>query len=166
MSAPATRSWDALARAAAAREAKEEARTLRELLVFSLDGAVYALPIERVREIVRLRALTAVPHVPAEVLGVISLRGEVVQVLDARRRLGLPSAPRGRTSRIVVLNGDDGAVAGLLVDAVHEVLRVEEGALRSPTTTEGGLVTALAPRGERFVSLLAAEKLVEIDGAR
>ncbi len=165
MSAEATRTWDALARAAAEREANEEARALRELLVFSRDGTPYALPIERVREIVRLRVLTAVPHVPPEVLGVISLRGEIVQVIDTRRRLGLAPAETARTNRVVVLNAEDGEVAGLLVDAVHEVLRVEESELRPPTAGEGGLVVALAPKGAQFVSLLAPEKLVDIHGA-
>ena len=74
----AASSWDVLARAAATRETSaSETRALRELLVFSIDGAPYALPIERIREIVRPRALTPVPHVPSAVLGVISLRGEI-----------------------------------------------------------------------------------------
>ena len=85
------RAWDALARAAASRVAVASARAQRELLVFKLDGGAYALPIERVREIVRPRALTPMPHVPAEILGVLSLRGEIVQVIDARRRFALPA---------------------------------------------------------------------------
>lgn len=157
-----TRSWDVLARAAAGRETAAPARAQRELLVFSLDGAAYALPIERVREIVRPRALTPMPHVPAEVLGVISLRGEIVQVIDARRRIGLASVPPSRGSRVIVMSGEHGDVTGLLVDAVHEVLRVDESALSAPTHTDGGMVTALAPRGGRFVSLVAPEFLVNV----
>jgi purine-binding chemotaxis protein CheW len=161
----APRAWDALARAAAAREANEETRALRELLVFTLDGTHYALPIERVREIVRPRALTPVPRVPAVVLGVISLRGEIVQVIDGRRRLALAPIEIQRKSRVVVLNGEGGEVTGLLVDSVQEVLRVEESALRSSAAGEDGLVTALAPRGAQFVSLLATDRLVAIDDA-
>jgi purine-binding chemotaxis protein CheW len=99
------------------------------------------------------------------VLGVISLRGEIVQVIDGRRRLALAPAATTRASRIVVLNGDDGEVTGLLVDSVQEVLRVEEAALRTPSSSDDGVVTALAPRGGQFVSLLAPEKLVAIDVA-
>jgi chemotaxis signal transduction protein len=160
--AAADRAWDVLARAAAARDAEVQARALRELLVFSLDGAPYALPIERVREIVRPRALTAVPHVPSEVLGVISLRGEIVQVIDTRRRLGLAPAESARHTRVIVLNGEDGEVTGLLVDAVHEVLRVEESELRAPASADSGLITSLAPRGAGFVSLLSPERLVDL----
>ena len=157
------RAWDVRARAAAARGASVEARAQRELLEFSLDGGSYALPIESVREIVRPRALTPMPHVPAEVLGVISLRGQILQVLDARQRIGLPAAAPARGSRVIVMNGGHGEVTGLLVDAVHEVLRVDERELRAPANTEGGLITALAPRGGQFVSVLAPEPLVTID---
>jgi purine-binding chemotaxis protein CheW len=163
MSAEA-RSWDVLARAAAARESVAESRAQRELLVFLLDGAAYALPIERVRKIVRLRALTPVPHVPPSVLGVLSLRGEIVQVVDARGRLGLTSIVPSRSARVIVMTSEDGGVTGLLVDAVREVLRVEERELRPPTHADGGLITALAPRGEGFVSVVAPDHLVSIDG--
>jgi purine-binding chemotaxis protein CheW len=163
MASATDRAWDVLARAAAARDTQVQTRALRELLVFSLGGAPYALPIERVREIVRPRTLTAVPHVPREVLGVISLRGEIVQVLDTCRRLGLAPTASARHSRVIVLNGEDAAVTGLLVDAVHEVLRVEESEVRPPPNGDDGLITGLAPKGERFVSLLSPERLVSLD---
>jgi len=159
------RAWDVLARAAAAREMPAPSRALRELLVFELDGAPYALPIERVREIVRPRAFTPVPHVPADVLGVISLRGEIVQVLDTRLRLGLPHVEISRASRVIVMSGEHGDVTGLLVDAVDAVLRVEEGELRPPTGGDNGLITALAPKGDAFVSLISPEQLVATDAA-
>jgi purine-binding chemotaxis protein CheW len=163
MSAAETRGWEVLARAAAAREAEVETRAQRELLVFVLEGATYALPIERVREIVRPRALTPMPHVPDAVLGVLSLRGEIVQVIDARRRLGLASVPPERASRVIVMTSERGDVTGLLVDGVREVLRVDESELRSPTNTDGGLITALAPRGSGFVNVVAPEVLVSLD---
>ncbi len=164
MSAPHA-AWDTLARAAAAREVGSVS-ALRELLVFELEGGLYALPVERVREIVRARALTAVPRTPAEILGVIVLRGEIVQVLDLRRRLGLAPAAPTRATRVIVLHGEDGEIAGLLVDGVKEVLRLAESELLPPPPGETRGVAALARRGERFVSLLAVERVVDFDGAR
>ena len=76
----ANEGWEGLARSAAGRVAGRDAAApveLRELLVIWLDGDPYALPIERVREIVRLRPITPVPRVPDAVRGVISLRGEI-----------------------------------------------------------------------------------------
>ena len=152
--------WDVLARAAArAREAREESTSLRELLCVEVGGEPYALPIERVREIVRMCPVTKVPRAPALVLGVISLRGKIVQVLDLRRALGAAALPPTRRSRIVVLHSEAGEIAGWLVDSVSEVLRVPEGELRPPPGDGGELVTAICARGERFVSLLEPDRM-------
>jgi purine-binding chemotaxis protein CheW len=154
--------WEALARAALHREAHEDTALRREFVTFHIDGDPYALPIERVREIVRLRPITPVPRMPAAIPGVISLRGEVVEVLDLRMRLGLPSQPPGRSSRIIVLHGDDGAVTGLLVDSVRDVLRIPEDQLRSSAGGDNEAVSALLVRGDEFVSLLDLDRVLDL----
>jgi purine-binding chemotaxis protein CheW len=163
VSAPAGQSWDGLARAATnSNGAAEEAELVHELLAFTLDGDPYAVPVERVREIVRIRPITKVPRVAPEILGVIGLRGEIVQVLDLRRRFGLPSQEPARRHRIVVLHGEEGEVSGLLVDAVTAVLRVDEAAIRPPTAGESDFVQALAAEGEAFVGLLNLERVLNV----
>ncbi len=138
--------WDVLAREAAQRrDLGSEVVELLQLLTFELEGAPYALPVECVREIVRIRPITPVPRMPEEVRGVISLRGEIVQVVDLRRRLGLEPVELGRRSRVIVVHGGDGRVAGLLVDAVTEVLSVADDALR-PASGEVGAVDQLCVR--------------------
>jgi purine-binding chemotaxis protein CheW len=168
--APARRSWDDLARSAADRflGSQEEGSAegdVRELLVLWLAGDAYALPVERVREIVRMRPITPVPHVPKAVRGVLSLRGEIVQIIDLRRRLALPDATpeeRLQRQRIVVLHGDDGQMAGLLVDRVTEVMRVPADAVRPPSGRDADTVAGLIPQGERFVSLFDVDRLLEL----
>ena len=162
MSAPGTTGWDILARSAVRGESDEERGLRREFVAFHLDGDSYALPIERVREIVRLRPITHVPRVPDAVRGVISLRGEIVQVLDLRRRLELPPREPTRTSRIVVLHGDDDSVTGLLVDGVREVLRITEADIRPAVAGEAEAVSALLARGDEFVSLLDLERVLDL----
>ncbi len=157
--------WDVLARAAARRGAQPaEESLLRELLTFQLDGAAYAFPVERVREIVRMRLITPIPRVPEAILGVISLRGQIIQVLDLRLRLGLPPGRPDRRTRIVVLHGEDGQATGLLVDAVTEVLRVTEDEIRAVPPGEAGLVESLCARNDEFVSLLDLERVLSLDG--
>jgi len=159
----ATQDWESLARAAAAPAGEPDASLLRELLAFELDGTPYAIPVERVREIVRMRAMTPVPRVPGAVRGVIALRGEILEVIDLRLRLGLPAHEPGRRSRIVVLHGEDGRVAGLLVDAVTEVLRVPEAAIRPTSPGESESVAALCAQDGRFVSLIDLERVLDLD---
>jgi purine-binding chemotaxis protein CheW len=155
--------WESLARAAAQPPPAEHAGIRRELLVFELGEVPYALPVERVREIVRLRPITPVPRVAPEIRGVISLRGEIVLVIDARRRLQLPQAAPTRASRIVVVQDREGRPAGILVDAVRAVLRVGEDALRPATAGESGPVAALCRSGGQFVSVIDPERLLDVD---
>ena len=156
--------WETLASAASRpRHAVDGAGPLRQLLAIELGGVPYAVPVDRVREIVGLRPITPVPRVSADVLGVISLRGEIVMVIDARRRLQLLPAPPTRSSRIVLVVGDDGRRAGILVDAVIAVLRVGEDAFRSTTPGESGAVASLCRSGDRFVSVIDLERLLDVD---
>ena len=157
--------WEHLARAAAdGPQAREDATLLREFLTFRLAGDPYAVPVERVREIVRMRPITPIPRVPAALRGVISLRGEIVEVVDLRLKLGLTPTEPTRASRIIVLHGDDGRMSGLLVDAVTDVLRVTEEAIRSDVQGESGHVGALCVQGDQFISVLDFERVLDLGG--
>ncbi len=155
--------WEAIARAAAELKSEGEGEDRRsELLSFRLADEAYAIPVEQVREIVRMRPLTPVPRVPKEVIGVVSLRGEIVEVVDLRIRLGLASHRPVRRTRIIVLHGDSGRVTGLLVDEVTKVLRVSEGDLRPATSSDSNVVHALYRRGEEFISLMDVNRVLEL----
>ncbi|MCZ6781753.1 MAG: chemotaxis protein CheW [Proteobacteria bacterium] len=161
--AAASGDWVELARAAArGRAAPEEPERLRELLSFQLNDSSYAVPVERVREIVRIRTITPVPRVPKAVLGVIALRGEIVQVVDLRMRLGLAQPEPTRSSRIIVLHGEDGRVAGVLVDAVREVLRVTEEFIRPAPPGETISVAELCLHGDEFVSIIDLDRVLKL----
>ena len=166
-SAVAAPRWQDLARRAAERRSAEvESVAVRQLLTFLLDGSPYAVPVERVREIVRVRPITPVPRVPHDVCGVISLRGEILEVIDLRLRLHLRAAPNARASRIIVAHAADGGVAGLLVDGVSEVLSVSADALRPGASTETGNVETLCVRGDRFISLIDLDRVLGFDAQR
>jgi purine-binding chemotaxis protein CheW len=94
-----------------------------------VSGEDFAVDIMRVREIIPPEPLTPVPEAPAHVAGVIRFRGEVVPVVDLRRRLGLrPSEPSRRARYILVKVA--GGLLGLMVDEVREVLRLTRDDLR------------------------------------
>jgi purine-binding chemotaxis protein CheW len=158
-------SWEEIARAAATRRAAPAAaEVLRQLLCVRVEGAPYAVPVENVREIVRVRTITPIPRTARCVRGVISLRGEIIQVIDLRLRLGLPPAAIGKANRIVVVQADDGRVAGVLVDDVREVLRVSESAIGSAAGDAQGIVAALCTNGSEFVSIVEPGRLLEVGG--
>jgi purine-binding chemotaxis protein CheW len=152
--------WADLARAASGERRDESQELLCELLTLVARDE-YAVPVERVREIVRMRPITPMPRVPRCVAGLVALRGEMVQIVDLRLRLGLTAASPSRRTRIVVLHGQEG-VAGLLVDEVRGVLRVPEDALEAPPAGEVDAVEALCARGERFVSVLDVDRVLDL----
>jgi len=163
MTQPQTSEWERLAAAAADHDSEaENVDELVQLLSFELADAPYALPVESVREIVRLRPITPVPGVDASVLGVISLRGEIIEVVDICRRLGLQPIEMNRRTRIIVVNIDGGQAAAILVDAVRAVLRVPKEAIRPSAASDSVAIESLCAVGDRFVSMIDLSRVLTI----
>ncbi len=108
-----------------------------EYLTFLLGAEVYGVEIDRVREVMRAPPITEVPRAPADVLGVITVRGEVVAVFDPRARLGLPPSGPADGGRVVIVD-DGGGPCGLQVDAVASVVRLLRGQVEACPTGLGG----------------------------
>jgi purine-binding chemotaxis protein CheW len=101
---------------------------LEEYLTFQLGGETYGLEIGRVLEVLRTPRITEVPRAPAGVAGIITVRGEVVTVVDPRGRIGLPHAEGPPAGRVVIVHDEEGT-CGLLIDRVAGVARLPRGAL-------------------------------------
>jgi purine-binding chemotaxis protein CheW len=99
-------------------------------LTFSLADEEYGLEILKVREIIGIMDITAVPQMPAYVKGVINLRGKVIPVIDLRLKFGLPPAEYTDQTCIVVV--DVGTLTGIIVDTVQEVLDIETAQIDPP----------------------------------
>ncbi len=110
---------------------------LVDFLAFVLAGETYAVPIADVAEILRPPPITVVPRSPPNVLGVISVRGKLVTVVDLRRRFHLPEAPPDRRNRVLLSEAPSGELIGLLVDEVRDVWRLAAPEIE-PATVLGG----------------------------
>lgn len=110
---------------------------MHEILTFSLGGKAFGVPLTQVLEILGVRNITHVPRSPTDVLGVCTVRGELVTVIDTRQRLE-PGAPRAPNfGRILLTSTWEGEKVGLLVD---EVLGVQRFSLDQIEPTAGVLV--------------------------
>jgi purine-binding chemotaxis protein CheW len=114
---------------------------IREFLAFMLAGELYGVELTRVREILSPPPLTPVPRAPAEVIGVCSVRGLLVTVVDLRRRLRLEEQEPTRRARILLTQGESGEVIGLFVDEVRHVMRLSEAEIESSSSVLGGDVS-------------------------
>ena len=131
----------------------------RQLVVFSLAGEEYALPIASVSEIIRHTTLRSVASDTPGVRGVIGLRGKIIPIIDLATRLGLPHAQaEARESGKIVILDADGSQIGMYVDQVDEVLTVPVDRLEA-VPSAGSAVEAIAKLDDRLVMLLDASGL-------
>jgi purine-binding chemotaxis protein CheW len=113
-------------------------------LVFHLGREEFGIRVLNVREIMGIQDITAVPHTPPYVKGVINLRGKVVPVVDLRLKFGLP--PQEYTARtciiVVQARGDSGLMfMGVAVDGVAEVLNLAAGDIEDTPDFGDGTAT-------------------------
>jgi purine-binding chemotaxis protein CheW len=120
----------------AARRAGEGGRRT-EYLGFALAGETYAVAIANIAEILKPPPITEVPRAPRNVLGVVSVRGKLVTVMDLRRRFKLREDPIDRKSRILLAEVGTDEQIGLLVDEVLQVYRLAESEIE-PANVLGG----------------------------
>jgi len=99
-------------------------------LTFNLADEEYGLEILKVREIIGIMDITAVPQMPPHVKGVINLRGKVIPVVDLRLKFDMESAEYTDATCVIVV--DVGTLMGIIVDTVQEVLDIDDTEIDPP----------------------------------
>jgi len=102
----------------------------RELLCFPLAEQEYAIDLSRVKEIIRVKEITPVPNTSDFVLGIVVLRGEIIPIIDLRRRIGLTFLDFNADTRFIMVSFED-ALTGLVVDNIPSVKKVPVKSIQS-----------------------------------
>jgi purine-binding chemotaxis protein CheW len=143
-----------------------------QLVTFGLGSEEFAVDILAVQEINRMMSLTRVPQSPAEVEGVINLRGKIIPVIDLRKRFGMAATEKSEQSRIVVVEVH-GRTIGFIVDRVSEVLRISskivEPAPSMVCSVDSDFIAGVGKLDDRLLILLDLARLFnaeQIDAAR
>ncbi|MDA8345020.1 MAG: chemotaxis protein CheW [Thermaerobacter sp.] len=127
-----------------------------QLVLFELQGELYAVEAARVQEIVARQPETRVPRTPGYVVGIVNLRGRVIPTVDLLRRFGLGDST-GTATQVVVVELR-GSLVGFIVDLVTEVLNVPLNKMEPPpeTVVAGPVrsVSAILEVGGRLASVL------------
>ncbi len=144
--------------------------TAQSWLTFQVAGQHYAAPLAQVGEVLRDSAITPVPGAAPDLLGIRHLRGQIVPVMDGRRRLGLPGPPAADPARVrVVVLHADGQLIGLRVDAVGDLIHPAAHAIEPPpagrATRADEPVSGVAPVAGGFVALLDIDRLCRLPAA-
>ena len=99
-------------------------------VTFKLDEEIYGINVMQVQEVLRLTEIAPVPGAPDYVMGIVNLRGNVVTVIDTRKRFGLFQKEADDSTRIVIIEVDN-QVIDILVDSVAEVVNIRSSDIES-----------------------------------
>jgi purine-binding chemotaxis protein CheW len=145
---------------------KDMGRTLgqgAELLSVRIGDQDFALDIMAVREIRGWIASTPLPHAPSFIKGMINLRGVVLAIVDLAERLGLPTRDPDSSSVVVVVEAR-GRIIGLVVDAVSDIIAVNDDMVQSPPDVGADtatLIPGVLTLEGRIVSIIATPAIVD-----
>ena len=144
-----------------------------EILMFTLGldtrtgrREIFGINVFKVREVMRVPAITRAPEMPDAVEGMVSLRGVLVPVVDLAKYAGVQTEVK---PGILIVTEYNGHTQGFLVEAVDTILRLDWAAMKVPpdmlSTQMGGLVTAVTELADgRLVMMMDVEKVLAETG--
>ena len=116
----------------------ENSAETTQIVSFRVANEEYGVDIMRVQEIILPGEITQMPEVPDFIRGLINLRGHVIPIVDLRKRFGLPINQHDEHTRIIVVNVENKTI-GMVVDAVNEVLRINQEQIEPPPSSVVGI---------------------------
>ncbi|MBD3330100.1 hypothetical protein GF354_01060 [Candidatus Peregrinibacteria bacterium] len=146
-----------------------------KLIIFHLDNEEFAIPIEDLKEIIRLTELTPLPNSPDYIMGILNLRGHITVVIDLHKLLKTPKTSDSSFKHVLISEIENSSY-GILVDQVSEILNVKSAKIKkSPELLSSkfknqeikGVLVLDNPKKksdkQRLIIILNLPKILEID---
>ncbi|WP_177503621.1 chemotaxis protein CheW [Anaerosinus sp.] len=136
-----------------------------QVTVFRFAKEEYALPITKVKSIIKLLPITKMPNAPLFMEGIINLRGEIIPIVDLRPRFNLSIQPATDESRIIIVDINQ-QMAGIIVDCVDEVIRAPMDDIDLPPAAarlDTTYITGICKYNLRLITLLDIDKVLTQD---
>jgi purine-binding chemotaxis protein CheW len=137
---------------------------IQQLVVFTMDGQRYAVPLSVVDRVVRMVEITPVPRIPQIVLGVINAQGRIIPVVDIRKRFCLPARAPHLSDQLLIARTSKRAVA-LVVDAVSEVMTLssQEVVLGETILAHWDYVTRVVKRPDGLILIHDLDRFLSLE---
>jgi len=149
-----------------AEQKGERAEKVIEILTFTLMQQEFAFRVSQLDEILRYQWTTRIPQIPPYVIGVTSLRGKVIPIIDLKLKLSLTErSPDNNKGKMLIVKGPKGPI-GVTVDRVIGVVRIEESQILPPPShlseAELKFIEGIAVVEKRFISIINMEEAVAL----
>lgn len=143
----------------------EAGNTIKKYVIFKLENEEYGIDILRVKEIKEMMRITRVPKAAHFVRGVVNLRGEVIPIVDLRKKFNLPEGEENESIRIIIISVDDMTV-GVIVDASNEVIEIGGDSIEEAPSSIGNIeqssICGIGKVNQRLIILLDVVKLLAL----
>jgi purine-binding chemotaxis protein CheW len=138
----------------------------KQLILFTLGKGYFGIPIENVFEIKKIEDITVVPKAPKFIEGVINLRGNIIPVIDLRKRFGMEKIDVIKKTKIIIVEIGKRQF-GLIVDSVAEVLTLSgdqiDKALPSASGLKSDFIEGIAKYDDKLIIILDISKILQSD---
>jgi purine-binding chemotaxis protein CheW len=141
-----------------------------QFMTVKLGNDLFAISVAQVREVLEISQITRVPTAPADMRGVVNVRGQASPVVDLRLKFGLPEVPDTVHTRIIVMELEldgEATVLGGVADSVHEVIELEAGSINPPPRiamrSRTDFIAGMGRRGDDFIIILDANAVFSSD---
>ena len=138
----------------------------KQYVIFKLGNEEYGVDIMNVKEISEFKESIKVPNAPYFVSGIINLRGEIIPIVDLKKRFNINSEIVDKDTRIIVINLNDKLV-GFIVDDASQVLRINDENIDSAPELVTGMdrqyISGVGKVGEKLIIILDLEKILTVE---
>lgn len=138
--------------------------TAKQYIAVRIGNEQYGIRIKYVDNIVRMQQITRVPKAQDYFVGVINLRGEIVPVMSLRRKFGIADDEFGNSTRIIIVKPEQQATVGLIVDAVREVVTLNEDQIEKNNVNDNSdgqaYISAVGKNNGELISILSIQTIL------
>ncbi len=141
----------------------KEEENITQLVGFIVGDEEYAIPILNIQEIIKPIEYTRVPSTPSYVLGAFNLRGNVIPLIDLRRKFNMPPQNQNAETRYIVMKDGDN-IAGFVIDKLTEAIRLTDRQIEPAPETlhkEQGTISGIGKRKDSILTILRVEALLK-----
>lgn len=146
-------------------ETASDAGNVERYLEFALGQECYAIPLLSVREVIAVPNTTPVPYTPAHFIGIMNLRGQVISIVDLRKKLGITAKGDEAETAVIIVDLDP-IFVGVIVDSVNTVLALSTKDISPPPEIESSkntdYITGVYRQGEKISIMMNIGKVLDV----